>query len=107
MDKYVKENKIKKIDFLKIDTDGFDFEVIKGCGKFLDKIKYIQFENWTRKQRPEDPPVTYYGGEVAEDIIKFFTDKGWSVYELWCPETNIMNYVATKKEIDFLPEYRK
>jgi FkbM family methyltransferase len=43
---YCRCNKIKSIDLLKIDTEGYDIEVIRGCGKMLPNIKYIQFEVW-------------------------------------------------------------
>lgn len=43
-DKYVQENKIEKIHFLKIDTEGFELKVIKGFGEFLSKVNHIQFE---------------------------------------------------------------
>ena len=41
--------KIKKIDLIKIDTEGFEFEVLKGAQKTIKKLKpkYIQLEyNW-------------------------------------------------------------
>jgi FkbM family methyltransferase len=43
-DDYVRENKVEKIDFLKIDTEGFELHVLKGFGDFLRNVKYIQFE---------------------------------------------------------------
>ncbi len=43
---YCNKNKITHIDYLKIDTEGYDYNVIKGCGEMLSKIKYIQFEDW-------------------------------------------------------------
>lgn len=50
---YCEEKGIKRIDLLKIDTEGYDFNVIKGCGNMLDKIQYIQFEHWTDKLTEE------------------------------------------------------
>lgn len=44
---YCKLKGINKIDLLKIDTEGYDFEVIAGCNEMLRQIKYIQFEHWT------------------------------------------------------------
>lgn len=35
---------LKTIDFLKIDTEGFEFSVLRGFGEFIEKIKIIQFE---------------------------------------------------------------
>lgn len=33
-------------DFLKIDTEGYDYKVLLGGDKILSKVKYIQFEYW-------------------------------------------------------------
>tara|TARA_B100000963_G_scaffold319305_1_gene301078 strand:+ start:282 stop:1007 length:726 start_codon:yes stop_codon:yes gene_type:complete len=45
LDDYLERKKIKNIDFLKIDTEGYEFEVIKGVKKNLKKIKIILFEH--------------------------------------------------------------
>ena len=42
---FIREKKIKMIDILKIDTEGFDFDVIIGIGEDLNIIKYIYFEH--------------------------------------------------------------
>jgi FkbM family methyltransferase len=42
--KYVQDKKIEKINFLKIDTEGFELKVIRGFGEFLSNINHIQFE---------------------------------------------------------------
>ena len=44
---YCREKNISHIDLLKIDTEGYDFNVIKGCGDMIKNIRYIQFEDWT------------------------------------------------------------
>jgi FkbM family methyltransferase len=46
--KYCWERKIAKIDFLKIDTEGFDYRVLLGAKDMIEqnRIKYIQFEYW-------------------------------------------------------------
>lgn len=41
---YLTEKEINQIDFLKIDTEGFEFAVIKGFEEKLKDIKIIQFE---------------------------------------------------------------
>ena len=55
LDEYVDNNKIERIDFLKIDAEGFDLRVLEGGVKTLndDKIKYIQFELWLE-------PIEFY-----------------------------------------------
>ena len=45
--KIIKENKIKKIDLIKIDTEGHELEVLVGIGKKINKVKYflVEFHN--------------------------------------------------------------
>lgn len=46
LDKFCDKNKIDYIDFLKIDTEGFELEVLYGAKKMIgqSRIKYLQFE---------------------------------------------------------------
>lgn len=46
IDSFCKENKILKIDFLKMDVQGFEYNILKGAKKMLkhNAIKFIQFE---------------------------------------------------------------
>jgi FkbM family methyltransferase len=48
VDQYCKDNGIQEIDFLKIDTEGYDYRVLLGAKEIIDnkKVKYIQFEYW-------------------------------------------------------------
>ena len=45
LDEFCKKNNIEKIDYLKIDTEGSNFDVILGATEMIKnkKIKYIQF----------------------------------------------------------------
>jgi len=43
-DEYIQKNSIESIDFLKIDTEGFELKVVKGFGDDIQKVKVIQFE---------------------------------------------------------------
>ena len=43
---YIEEKGIKQIDFLKIDTEGFDLKVLIGAYNWLGMIKFIQYEHW-------------------------------------------------------------
>lgn len=52
---YIIENKISEIDFAKIDTEGYEFNVLKGFGEYIKNIKIIQFE---------------YGGTFLDNGIK-------------------------------------
>ena len=42
---FMEEQSINKIDILKIDTEGFEFKVIKGAKEKIKDIKYIYFEH--------------------------------------------------------------
>ena len=45
LDDFIEKNSIKNIDLLKIDTEGFEFNIIKGLSKYSHKIKLIYFEH--------------------------------------------------------------
>jgi FkbM family methyltransferase len=48
VDEYCKDKGIKQIDFLKIDTEGYDYRILLGAKEIIDnnKVNYIQFEYW-------------------------------------------------------------
>lgn len=52
---YIIENDIKTIDFLKIDTEGYELEVLQGFEEYIRIVKIIQFE---------------YGGTFLDNNIK-------------------------------------
>ena len=72
---YCWHKNIQRIDFLKIDTEGFDLQVIKGCGDMLNRIRYIQFEHWT--------------DELVEEIIQLL--QPYKIIEL---DGKPKNYIA-------------
>ena len=45
LSKYITTNDIKKIDFIKIDTEGYEYYVLKGLKNRFQKIKLILFEH--------------------------------------------------------------
>ena len=45
LDNFLTENKITDIDLLKIDTEGYEFEVIKGLSSQIQNIRVIYFEH--------------------------------------------------------------
>lgn len=46
LDWYIEKNDIKRIDFIKIDTEGYDLKVLQGGTKAIEMARYIQFETW-------------------------------------------------------------
>lgn len=45
LDDYCESKNIKNIEYLKIDTDGYDIDILKGAKKMIQKTKYIQVEH--------------------------------------------------------------
>lgn len=63
------------VDFLKVDTEGFDFKVIRGAGKYVDHalIKVIQFEyggNWQM------------AGDTLLAAVEFLAKRGYTTFVL-------------------------
>lgn len=50
LDWYIKQKRIKRIDFLKVDVEGYDFKVLLGGEKALKITKYLQYEYWDDKE---------------------------------------------------------
>jgi len=82
---YCDEKGITKIDYLKIDTEGLDFEVIKGGDRYLDCCKYIQFEHYG----------TFHNNETLDEVFDYF--KGWNIYKIGGKP---MNYLVTKEIVN-------
>ena len=45
LDEYIEKNNINEIDIIKIDTEGFEFDVIKGLSLKNKLTKFIYFEH--------------------------------------------------------------
>ena len=76
LDSYCKERDIKEIDFLKIDVEGHELDVIKGGKEYFEqeRIKIAQFE---------------YGGSyidsriLLKDFFDFFEDMNFDIFLLY------------------------
>lgn len=45
LESYMEKNQINNIDFIKIDTEGYEFEILKGLKNKISQIKLIMFEH--------------------------------------------------------------
>lgn len=81
LDKFCFDSNISSIDFLKIDTEGMDFEVLLGASKLLGsgQIKVIQFEYGFKSIET---------GFLLKDFYNLLGDYGYRVGKLY------PNYVA-------------
>lgn len=75
IDNYCEKNNINKINFIKIDTEGYEYNVLLGAEKMLHSknIDIIQFEI-------SKTPLESIGRNPAE-IVEYLNRKGYGVYE--------------------------
>ena len=102
---YVISKNIKSIDFLKIDTEGYELNVLQGFEDFLENIKIIQFE---------------YGGTFLDnnlklmDVKKYLEEKGFYKFSYLTNNGPVLitdfsdhyqycNIVCINKNSDFVP----
>lgn len=75
-DEYIEQNNIEEIDFVKIDTEGYEFKVLKGFGDKIYNVKIIQFEYGG----------TYIDNEIKLlDIINYLKEKGFDNFSYLSP----------------------
>jgi FkbM family methyltransferase len=102
---YVVDNNIQTIDFLKIDTEGYELNVLKGFEDFLENVKIIQFE---------------YGGTFLDnqcklvDVIDYLHNKGFYKFSYLTNDGTVLltdftdhyqycNIVCINKNSSFVP----
>ena len=108
-DDFVKEFKINKVDIIKIDTEGFDFEVLQGFKEVIKKEQpFIQFElsKWWLKMGY----TLKQAMDMFEDLnydLYYMTDKGFKNVTFELPDSLFvtMNIFAKPKDkLRFLPD---
>lgn len=84
LDTFFNEHQVNQIHLLKIDTEGYEKEVLEGCGAYLtpSKIRAIQFEfNYTHAYRKQ----------FLKDFHDLLHPKGYHLFRLnnnkWTPLT--------------------
>ena len=75
LDNFVKRNKIKRIDFIKCDVEGFELEVFKGAKKTIQKFKPIILVEIEERhtQKYEINP---------QQVYNFFRKLGYNCYSV-------------------------
>lgn len=109
IDNYCHENKINKIDFIKIDTEGYELEILKGALSMIknDKMNIIQFEF---------NEMNIYGRVFLKDFYEILNNYNFyrltskSIIPLGEYQTineifKIQNILAIKKNIDKFIKY--
>ena len=70
LDNFVKKKKIPRIDILKIDTEGYELEVLYGAKKILKKTEIIQIEVLDHKKKFD---------KKLKDVLKFLNSYGFKL----------------------------
>jgi len=102
LDIFIEENHIEKVDFIKIDTEGSDWNVILGAKKTIERFRpYIAFE-FDKK---------IYNGDTkkVEELIIFFKNLNYVLYAFhafncsYFKELNITNDILNVENILAIP----
>jgi FkbM family methyltransferase len=105
IDAYCRTNGVKYVDLLKIDAEGWDFEVIAGASQMLGKhlIRLLQFEynrrwigarNYLRDAFLLLSPMGYKIGKLVGNAVEFYPRWHWEL------ETyREGNYLACTEEV--------
>ena len=84
IDKVIKKLGIDKIDILKIDTEGYDLEVLKGAKKILSQgdVEFIQVEtklNGTEKRFVHLNEFINYLTPFGYELMSICNQEGWNI----------------------------
>ena len=104
IDDYCKENNIQDIDFIKVDTEGFEKEVFDGAIQTFKKIKpkFIQIEfNWHQLFR--NTSLLYFSRKLPDYNVYQLTSRGMRKVNANDPYSNFYiysNFVFIRKDLD-------
>ena len=92
LSEFIEKKDIKNIDILKIDTEGYEFEVLKGLGKDIQLVKFIYFEH-------------HYDNMIKKnykfsDIHDFLSTNGFQrAFKVKMPLRKSFDYIYEKKNV--------
>ena len=89
---YIEKNNIKKIDFMKIDTEGYEFEVLLGLKNKINLVNIIMFEHHYDNMIKK--------GYTFRDINKLLIKNNFNkMYKSRMPFRKTFEYIYKRKEI--------
>jgi FkbM family methyltransferase len=99
LDSYIDSKKIEHINFIKIDTEGHEYEVIESLGRYLDPlfIDFLQFEyGGTTLDAGRSLRKYFECFEKAGFVVAKIMQNGLLVrpYESWMDDFRYANFVA-------------
>lgn len=91
-DDYAERNKIKRIDFIKLDVDGYEYKVIKGAERSLRNFKPIMVFELGKVT------LERYGNNL-ENLLRLLKSLGYSFYS----ERSLKQYLNERSLIESIP----
>ena len=92
LEKFIQNENLKKIDFIKLDVDGYELDVLKSGEKFLAENKPVIFIEIAPYLYPEF-------GYSCEELIEFIEKLNYNFYdENLRKVSNIFNFVSRIKD---------
>lgn len=73
LDSFIEENKIEKIDYIHVDTQGSDLKVLEGLGIYINIVQEGVIEAATKKD------ILYYNQCTKEECIDFLENNGFKI----------------------------
>jgi FkbM family methyltransferase len=88
---YIEKNEIKKIDFIKIDTEGYEFEILLGLENKIKLVDVIMFEHHYDNMIKK--------GYMFYDINRLLIKKGFKkIYKSKMPFRKTFEYIYQKNK---------
>ena len=89
---YIEKNNIKKIDFMKIDTEGYEFEILLGLENKIKLVDIIMFEHHYDNMIKK--------GYTFEDINKLLVKNNFNkIYKSRMPFRKTFEYIYKREEL--------
>jgi len=89
LDEYVKINKINRINFMKIDTEGYEYKIIKGGIDSIEKFSPIMVIEFSKTNIETQ-------GDTLEDLVDLLSSLGYSFFST----KNLKEYPSKKVLLD-------
>jgi FkbM family methyltransferase len=97
LDDFVNENQISQIDFIKIDVEGFEMNVLKGAKKVLEKFKptmFIELDDQNLKKQKSS----------AKEVVTFLIQKNYTIQHAENKQIINENFNFTNTHFDIICE---